>query len=70
MLVTIHDDTWNVLNMQYITPNSDGIIQTSPVVALEKIKEPGHMVEGDHHLRKPHPTPTDKPRSRLQLKVP
>ena len=22
MLALIHDDTWNVLNMQYITPNS------------------------------------------------
>ena len=22
MLATIHDDTWNVLNMQYITPNT------------------------------------------------
>ena len=22
MLATIHDDTWNVLNMQHITPNS------------------------------------------------
>ena len=23
MLATIHDDPWNVLNMQHITPNSD-----------------------------------------------
>ena len=22
MLATIHDDTWNILNMQHITPNS------------------------------------------------
>ena len=23
MLATIHDDTWNMLNMQHITPNSE-----------------------------------------------
>ena len=37
----------------------DGIIQTSPVVLLGNIKGPGHMVEGDRHLRKrPQPQPT------------
>ena len=36
MLATIRDDTRNVLNMQHITQNSnDGIIQTSPVVAMK-----------------------------------
>ena len=36
MLATIHDDTWNMLNMQQITLiRKDGIIQTSPVVVLE-----------------------------------
>ena len=35
MLATVRDDTSNVLNMQPITPNSEnGIIQTSPVVAM------------------------------------
>ena len=37
MLVTIRDDTWNVLNMQHITQiRKDGIIQISLVVALTK----------------------------------
>ena len=53
MLATIHDDTWSVLNMQHIIPNSkDGVIQTSPVVAIDRLKGPAHMVEGGHHLRK------------------
>ena len=59
MLAPIHDNTWNVLNMQHIPRNSkDGIIQTSPVVAIKKIKGPAHMAEGGHHLRKaPKPQP-------------
>ena len=50
MLVTIRDDTWYVLNM-HMTPYSKRS-QTSPVVAIKKIKGPAHMVEGGHHLRK------------------
>ena len=41
MLGTIRDDTWNVLNMQHITQiRKDGIIQTSPVVAIKDLKDP------------------------------
>ena len=37
MLARIRDDTWNMLNMQYITQiRKDGIIQTSTVVAIER----------------------------------
>ena len=57
MLATIRDDTWNVRNMQHIIPNSkrNGIIQTSPVVAIY-IQGLAHIVEGGHHLRKaPNP---------------
>ena len=52
MLATIHDDTWNTLNMQHITPNSkNGIIQTSLVMVLENIKGLAHMVE-DYYFNK------------------
>ena len=51
MLDTICDDTWNVINMQHITQiQKDGIIQTLPVVAIKRFKEPANMVEGGHHL--------------------
>ena len=41
MLATIRDDTWNVLNIQHITPiRKDGIIQTPPVVAIKILKDP------------------------------
>ena len=53
MLATIHDDTWNVLNMQHITPNSRRWDYSD-------IHGGGHkkIKEGGHHLRKapnPHP---------------
>ena len=58
MLATICDDTWNVLNMQHITPNSKiEYYSDILVVTLKKIKGPTHMVEGGHHLRNPHPPP-------------
>ena len=40
MLATIRDDTWNVLNMQHIIPNSKDsvIIQASPLVAMNRLK--------------------------------
>ena len=62
MLATIRDDTWNVLNMQHITPNSkkNGVIQTSMVVALQNIKGPTQMVEIGHHLWKKSQTPPTK----------
>ena len=41
MLATIRDDTCNVLNMQHITQiRKDGIIQTSPVPAINILKDP------------------------------
>ena len=40
ILVTMRDDTWNVLNIQHINPILKDGIQTSLVVALEKIKGP------------------------------
>ena len=41
MLTTIHDDTWNVLNMQHIISNSkkNGIIQTSLVADFTSLCE-------------------------------
>ena len=40
MLATIHNDTWNVLSMQHITPNlKDGIINLSSVVAIKRLKD-------------------------------
>ena len=66
MLATIHDDTWNVLNMQHITPNSKRRDYSyTPGGGHKKIKGPAHMVEGGHHLRKapnPHPLSTQEPR--------
>ena len=60
MLATIRDDTWNVLNMQHITPNSKRWDYSDiPVGGYEKIKGPAHMVEGDYYLRKaPQAPPT------------
>ena len=59
MLATIRDDTWNVLNIQDITPNSKRWdYSDTPGGGHKKIKGPTHMVEGGHHLRKapnPHP---------------
>ena len=54
MLATIHDDTGNMLNMQHKMSNcrKDGIIQTSLVMVLIKIKGPAHMDEGGNHFRK------------------
>ena len=59
MSAPIHDDTRNMLNMQHITQiQKDGIIQTSPVAAIKRLKWHAHIVEGGHHLRKaPNPNP-------------
>ena len=60
MLATIRDDTWNVLNMQHITPNSKRWDYSDiPGGGHKQIKGRAHMVEGGHHLRKsPQPPPT------------
>ena len=42
MLATIHDEPWNMLNMQHIIPNSD-----IPYGDHEKIKGPTHIVQGE-----------------------
>ena len=59
MLATIRDDTWNVLNMQHIIPNSERWNHSdTPGGGHKKIKGPAHMVEGGHHFREapnPHP---------------
>ena len=55
-LATIRDDTWNVLNMQYITPNTKRWDYSDILVVAQKINGPAHMVDGGHHLRNsPHP---------------
>ena len=48
MLVTIRDDTWNVLNIQHITPNSKIWDYSGD---YKKIEGPAHMVE-----KPPNPT--------------
>ena len=59
MLATIRDDTWNVLNMQHITPNSKRWDYSDiPGVGHKKIKGPAHIAEDGHRLRialNPHP---------------
>ena len=60
MLTTIRDDTWNVLNMQHVTPNSRRRDYSDIANGgHKKIKGPAHMVEGGHHHRKA-PTPDHK----------
>ena len=60
MLATIHDDTWNVLNMQHIIPNSKRWDYSDiPGGGHKYIKGPAHMVEDGHHFRKaPNSQPT------------
>ena len=54
MLVTICHDTWNMLNMQHITPNQkDGIIQTSLVVAIKRLKDPSTWLKVEAHNSHP-----------------
>ena len=65
MLATIRDDTWNVFNMQHITPNSKRCDYSDiPGACHKKIKGPAYMVVGGHHLRKA-PNPTHMEQSRL-----
>ena len=58
-LVTIRNDTRNMLNMQHITPNLKRWDHSDiPGGGHKNIKGPIHMAEGGHHLRKaptPHP---------------
>ena len=59
MLALIHDDTGNVLSIQHITPKiwKDGIIQTPPVVAIKRLKDPLTWLKKATTLEKP-PIPT------------
>ena len=52
MLVTIHDDKWNVLSMQHITKNSKRFDYSNIPGGGNKILGPAHMIEGGLHLRK------------------
>ena len=64
MLATFRVDTWNVLNMQHIIPNSKRWDYWDiPGGGHKKIKGHAHMAEGGHHLRKapnPHPNTEDQ----------
>ena len=59
MLATVRDDTWNMLNMQHITPNSKRWDYSDiPGGGHKNIKGSAYIAEGGHHLRKapnPHP---------------
>ena len=57
VLATIRDGTWNVLNMQHITPCSRiWDYSDIPGGGHKKIKGHAHMLEGGHRLRKaPNP---------------
>ena len=47
MLATIRDDTWNVLSIQHIIPiRKSGIIQTSPVVAINRLNKQWVLMHG------------------------
>ena len=62
MLATVRYDTSNVLNIQHITPNSKRWDHSDiPGGGHIKIKGPGHVVEGGHHLRKAPPPTHLKP---------
>ena len=50
MLATVGDDTWNVLNIQHMTSNSD-----TPGGGHKKFKGPAHIVEGGNQA------PAEKP---------
>ena len=56
MLATIHEDTWKVLNMQHITPNSKSWDYSDmPGGGVWKIKGPTYLVDGSHQDPNPHP---------------
>ena len=53
MLATICDDTWNVLNMQHIIPNSKRCNYSNiPSGGHKYIKGPAQIAEGGQHFRK------------------
>ena len=57
MLATIHDDTWNVLNMQHITPNSKRWDYSDiPGGGTERLKDPPTWLKATNTLEKdPNP---------------
>ena len=54
MLATIRNDTWNALNMQHITPNSNSGDYSE---ALKRLKDPPTWLKVTTTLEKT-PTPT------------
>ena len=60
MLAIIHDDTWNVLNMQYITQiRKDVITQISLVVTRKDLRTNPHGWRWPPPLKSPQSPPTD-----------
>ena len=59
MLATICDDTWNVFNIQHLTPK-DGIIQTPLVAAQKGLKDPLTWFKVATALKKPPTPPTSE----------
>ena len=56
MLATIHEDTWKVLNMQHLTPNSKSWDYSDmPGGGVWKIKGPTYLDDGNHQDPNPHP---------------
>ena len=54
MLVTIREDTWNVLNIQQITPNSKRLdCSDTPVVAIKILKDPSTWLKVATTLESP-----------------
>ena len=57
MLATIRDDTWNVLNMQHIIPNSKIWDYSDKVVVINRLKDPPTWLNEATTLEMP-PIPT------------
>ena len=61
MLAKIRDDSWNVLNIQHITPNSKRWdYSDTPVVAIKRLKDPPTWMKVATTLEKSQPTPTQR----------
>ena len=69
MLATIRDDTWNLLNMQHITPNPKkmGLFRQPHSSGHEKIKDPPTWLKVATTLEKPQPPPTYSVMTKLLL---
>ena len=56
MLAKLRDDTWNMLNMQHIIPNSKRWDFSDIVVAINKLKDPPTWLKVATTLENPSPT--------------